>query len=64
MMKIAKRDPRRALTVLKPCGNAFSAQKPIMGSSCIEKPLNLAEKAQKCHFWAFSAKVRGFPIQD
>ena len=23
MMKMAKRDPRRALTVLRPCGNAF-----------------------------------------
>ena len=29
MMKMPKRDPRRAQTVLKPCGNAFSAQKPI-----------------------------------
>ena len=32
MMKMAKRDPRRAQTVLKPCGNAFSAQKTYLGT--------------------------------
>ena len=40
MIKMAKRHPRRAMTVLKPCGNAFSAQKPIWDPSWIEKPLN------------------------
>ena len=55
-MKMAKRDPRRALTVLKPRGNAFSAKKPIWGPSWIEKPLILAENAQKWHFWPFWTK--------
>ena len=32
MMKMPKRDPRRAQTVLKPCGNAFSAQKTYLGT--------------------------------
>ena len=50
MMKMAKREPRRALTVVKLCGNAFSAQKPIWGPSWIEKPLTLAENVQKWHF--------------
>ena len=53
MMKIAKRDPKRALTVLKPCGNAFPAQKLKKDPSWIEKPLTLAENAQKWHFWPF-----------
>ena len=55
-MKMAKRDPRRALMVLKPRGNAFQRKKPIWGPSWIEKPLNLAENAQKCHFWPFWIK--------
>ena len=62
MMKMAKWDARRALMVLKPCGNAFSAQKPIWDPSWIEKPLNLAENAQKCHFWPFWTK--NFKVQS
>ena len=31
VMKIAKNDPKRALTVLKPRLNVFSAQKTYMG---------------------------------
>ena len=38
-MKMGKQDPRRALTVLKPCGNAFSAQKTYMGSILDRKAL-------------------------
>ena len=62
MMKMAKRDPRRVLTVLKPCRNAFSAQKPTWGPSWIEKPLTLAENAQKCHIWSFWTK--NFQVQS
>ena len=61
MIKIAKRGPRLALTVLAPCGNAFSAQKPIWGPSWIEKPVTLAENAQKRHFgpfWTQNFKVQ------
>ena len=40
MEKMAKTDPRRGLTVLKPCGNAFSAQKTYMGSILDRKTSN------------------------
>ena len=62
MMKMAKRDLRRALTALKPCGNAFSAQKPIWGPSWIDKPLTLAENAQKRHFLPFWTKISKFKV--
>ena len=62
MMKMAKRDPRRALTALKPCGNAFSAQKPIWSPSWIEKPLTLAEMPQNAIFGHFGPKISKFKV--
>ena len=49
---MAKRDPRRALTVLKPCGNAFSAQKTYMGSILDRKTSNFGWKCPKMAFLA------------
>ena len=51
-MKMAKEDPRRALTVLKPCGNVFSAQKTYMGPILDRKTLILAKNGQKMAFLA------------
>ena len=44
---MAKRDPKRALTVLKPCGNDFSAQKTYMGSILGRKTSNFGLKCSK-----------------
>ena len=62
MIKIAKRGPRLALTVLAPCGNAFSVQKPIWGNSWIEKTQTLAKNAQKWDFWPFWTKISKFKV--
>ena len=55
-MKMAKRDSTRALTVLKPCGNAFSAQKTYMGSILDRKTSNFGWKCPKKAFLAILDK--------
>ena len=56
MMKMAKRDPRCALTVLKPCGNDFSAQETYMGSILGRKTSNFGWKCPKKAFFALLDK--------
>ena len=52
MMKMAKWDARRALMVLKPCGNAFSAQKTYRVSILNQKTSNFGRKCPKMAFLA------------
>ena len=52
MMKITKKGPRRTVTVLKPCENAFSAQKTYMWSFLDRKTSNFDYKCPKMPFLA------------
>ena len=54
LKKMAKTASRRATTVLKPCGNVFSAQKTYVGSNLDRKTLFLAENTRKRLFLAIS----------
>ena len=63
MMKMDKREPRRALTVLKPSGNAFSAQKTYMGSILDWKTSNFGWKCPKMAFFGhFGPKISKFKV--
>ena len=58
MMKMAKRDPRRTLMLLKLCGNAFSAQKTYMGSILDRKTSKFGLKCPKMAFLAILDKKK------
>ena len=57
MIKIAQSDPKHFLMVLRPCGNVFSAQKPIWGPSWIGKTVTLAKNAEKAFLPILDQKI-------